>query len=245
MKTKVCKECNQEKPETAEYFHRDRQRFHAKCKVCRNSASPVITGKGEKVCSNCNETKPATLEFFHKSKREKDGLRTKCKVCRNQEKKEYGKENREKCKAYTKKWDNENREYKNRRNREYSKRPEVRARAKQRWVEDESYRVYHLLMTGLNSMLKDKTKTCRTLEYVGCSKHELVEHLNKTKPDTHQLLHIDHIIQKNLYNLTEQELKKCWNYRNLRWITAEENLKKGDTLNMDLVRTYKIQDLLP
>lgn len=244
MLTKVCKECGKKKPKTTEYFHRDGRWFHAKCKVCRNNDNPVITGKGEKVCSGCNETKPATLEFFHKSKREKDGLRSKCKACRSKEKKIYRDKNKDRINAQS---------------REYASRPEVKEMRKrtpeqkqkrnqqqrERWKTDEKYRCYQLLVNGLNSMLMGQIKTCRTLEYIGCSIDELLEHLNKTKPDTDQPLHIDHIIPKNLYNLTEEGLTKCWNYRNLRWITAEENLKKSDKLDMKLIKEHKIQDLLP
>ena len=244
MATKVCKKCGKEKPKTYEYFHKDRDGFHAKCKVCRNSVNPVITGKGEKVCSGCGKTKSATLEFFHKSKREKDGLRKKCKVCRSKEKKIYRDKNKDEINAQAREY-NSRPEVKEMRKRTPEQKIERNKQQRERWKTNEEYKTYHLLVNGLNSMLSGQTKTCRTLNYIGCSKEELVAHLNKTKPDTDQPLHIDHIIPKNLYNLTEQDLKKCWNYRNLRWITAEENLKKGCALNMDLVRTYKIQDLLP
>jgi len=88
-------------------------------------------------------------------------------------------------------------------------------------------------------------KTCRTIQYVGCSIEELVDHLNKSKPDTDETLHIDHIIPKSLYSLTEEDLTKCWNHANLRLIPASENLAKSDNLDMDLVRKYSIENLLP
>jgi len=244
MQTKVCKECKKEKPANHEHFHKSRNYLHSICKVCRNNTNPVITGKGKKVCSDCGKTKSATLEFFHKSKREKDGLRKKCKVCRSKEKKIYRDKNKDEINAQAREY-NSRPEVKEMRKRTPEQKIERNKQQRERWKTDEEYKTYHLLVTSLNSMLRGQTKTCRTLNYIGCSKKELVAHLNKTKPDTDQPLHIDHIIPKNLYNLTEQDLKKCWNYRNLRWITAEENLKKGDALNMDLVRTYKIQDLLP
>lgn len=248
MSIKTCTKCKEEKPATSEYFHNDKKSkkygLNPRCKDCRNSENPVVTGEGNKTCSKCHQTFPADLDHYHYSKRQKDGLRPQCKTCRSKTKKIYRDANKERINAQS---------------REYSSRPEVKERAKRtpeqkrvrneqlrdRWKTDEEYRIYHLMVTGLNTMLASKTKTCRTLNYIGCSKEELVAHLNKTKPDTDEPLHIDHIIPKSLYNLTEQDLTKCWNYRNLRLITAEENLRKHDALYMDLVKIHKIQDLLP
>lgn len=42
IKTKVCTKCGEEKPETAEYFHRNKNGrcgLHAICKECRNKAN--------------------------------------------------------------------------------------------------------------------------------------------------------------------------------------------------------------
>ena len=73
------------------------------------------------------------------------------------------------------------------------------------------------------------------------------EHLNSTKkPDWGDDLHIDHIIPSSLFDHTnEEETKKCWNWRNLRYLPAEENKNKKDKLDMDLVKSYGIEDLLP
>ena len=72
------------------------------------------------------------------------------------------------------------------------------------------------------------------------------EHLNSTKkPEWGDNLHKDHIIPQSLFDHTnEEEVKKCWNWRNLRYLPAEENMSKGDTLDMDLVKSYGIEDLL-
>ena len=39
--------------------------------------------------------------------------------------------------------------------------------------------------------------------------------------------------------------KKCWNWRNLRYLPAEENSSKGDALDIGLIKSYGIEDLLP
>ena len=85
------------------------------------------------------------------------------------------------------------------------------------------------------------------MTYIGCTIEFMKEHLNSTKkPEWGDDLHIDHIIPSSLFDHTnEEEIKKCWNWRNLRYIPAEENISKGDTLDMGLVKSYGIEDLLP
>ena len=53
----------------------------------------------EKVCKGCGIKKPATAEYFHKHKDCRDGLRPRCKVCRQPESKAYRAENLERIKA--------------------------------------------------------------------------------------------------------------------------------------------------
>lgn len=63
-----------------------------------------------KRCSKCGKEKPVTE--FHKSKKNKDGLKCACKVCRNAAKAKYRAENPEKIKEYHAKWYTENRDKK-------------------------------------------------------------------------------------------------------------------------------------
>jgi len=85
------------------------------------------------------------------------------------------------------------------------------------------------------------------LSYIGCTIEFMQEHLNSTKkPDWDDNLHIDHIIPSSLFDHTnEEEIKKCWNWRNLRYLPAKENTSKQDSLDMDLIKSYGIEDLLP
>ncbi len=59
---------------------------------------------------------------------------------------------------------------------------------------------------------------------------------------------IDHIIPVSLYDLKlmgDKEFRKCWGLKNLRIITKEENVKKGNELDMVLIREHGIECLLP
>ncbi len=63
-----------------------------------------------KFCTDCKETKDIT--FFSKNKTKKDGLESQCKECRKKRRKEYVSklETQEKIKAYRKKYQVENKE---------------------------------------------------------------------------------------------------------------------------------------
>ena len=88
---------------------------------------------------------------------------------------------------------------------------------------------------------------------VGYTTNDLIKHLEKTSPYLIEdylngELHIDHIIPKSLYkyiSYEDEEFKKCWNLRNLRLITIEENLNKSNKLDRELIKKYNIEDLLP
>lgn len=67
------------------------------------------------------------------------------------------------------------------------------------------------------------------------------DYLNKS-----QEISIDHIIPCALFNFTDpEEIKKCWNPRNLRLLPAKENMTKNDKFIPELVTLYGIEDLLP
>jgi hypothetical protein len=56
-----------------------------------------------KTCPKCGEKKPATKEFFQGANTKGyKYLRTKCKICRNKEKKEWNEKNKEHIKEYNK-----------------------------------------------------------------------------------------------------------------------------------------------
>ena len=53
-----------------------------------------------RTCSLCDETYPETLDYFHKNYRDKVGLDTCCKECRNKKHVAYRKKNRKRIKLY-------------------------------------------------------------------------------------------------------------------------------------------------
>jgi len=57
---------------------------------------------------------------------------------------------------------------------------------------------------------------------------------------------IDHIIPQWAYDFCQQEeIKKCWDLRNLRPLSAIENNSKNGKIDLKLVSEYLIEDLMP
>ena len=178
-------------------------------------------------------------------------------------KKKYREEKKEQIAEYKKKWDQENKEriaeskkkYYEENTEHYKKyREENKERAneyfKNRRKNDENFRIKRCLSSALWGIMRRSNiaKKNKTMTYVGCSKEELLLHLQSTKKTEWQneKLHIDHIIPCALYDHTdEDEIYKCWNWRNLRYLPEKENLSKHNKLDMNLVKQCAIEDLLP
>jgi len=57
---------------------------------------------------------------------------------------------------------------------------------------------------------------------------------------------IDHIIPQWAYDFCiEEEIKKCWDLRNLRPLNSKENNNKNGTIDFKLVEEHFLHDLLP
>lgn len=119
---------------------------------------------------------------------------------------------------------------------------------------DINFKLNELVGNSIRNGIKDKgfKKWCTI---VGYSIEELKTHLETTFQDglTWEIYlkggyHIDHIIPKHLYSFEsylDEDFKKCWNFRNLRIITSEENFNKLGKLDYDLVDKHNIRHLLP
>lgn len=97
LKMKKCNKCGEEKPATAEFFHRNKRRkdgVKSVCRECRNKKPIPPPPQPEdyerfrlqpnsemKRCPQCEEWKPATAEFFHRRGMSSDGLKARCKEC--------------------------------------------------------------------------------------------------------------------------------------------------------------------
>jgi len=117
----------------------------------------------EKICTGCKETKTLN-EYYWREKR--NNYSAKCKICWSQESKNYNLENKEKRTQYYNEWRKDNDNWKTYQ-REYKK----NSTPQQRVIYNLRNRVYKL-------MLKDY-KGQQTLELIGCSRQEFMDHLEK------------------------------------------------------------------
>jgi len=130
-------------------------------------------------------------------------------------------------------------EYK-KKNKEYLWEKELEYRRK-RMKTDPIYRVTDRLRSRLRCALKANgtSKTLHTIDLLGCSPKELVEHLEKQFQDGMTWENhgkdgweIDHIKPCASFNLIdEEEQRLCFHYTNLQPLWAKENQMKRDKLD--------------
>ena len=87
-----------------------------------------------KVCSTCKETKP--LSAFGRDRKNKDGLKSQCKACKNSGNREQYKADLEESRNRRREWYWSNREKAIASSSEWQKKNRVKARAsRQRWIQ--------------------------------------------------------------------------------------------------------------
>jgi hypothetical protein len=234
-KSRVCTKCGEEK--LLGEFYKQKGGTYGRTSQCN-----LCSMKRQKQYEAANKEKRKEI-----NKRYREANREKL----NERKKQYNQENKEKRKQY---YEANKQKIAEQTKQYYEANKEKLVEWKNEWTRnrrknDEQFRIRNNLSGSLRKVLNriGKTKNASILTYIGCSVESLQEHLNSTKkPDWGDDLHIDHIIPSSLFDHTnEEEIKKCWNWRNLRYLPAKENISKHDTLDMDLVKSYGIEDLLP
>jgi hypothetical protein len=158
--------------------------------------------------------------------------------------KEYAKKEYAKLKKYNQNWNNQNKD----RVREYDRLRRAAnpgktlARIKERKKIDIGFRILENMRVYLYQQLKRAhggipiKKSQKTIEYIGCTRDELNEHLRKQyklgmTDENYGSWHVDHIIPCSLFDLTDfEQAKKCFHYTNLQPLWAVENLKKSNNI---------------
>lgn len=107
------------------------------------------------------------------------------------------------------------------------------ARTTHRRRTDIRIRLTNILRKRVWEALKNNRKTNRTMNLVGCDIDYLMKHLElQFKPgmswENYGSWHVDHIRPCASFNLAlEEEQNKCFHYKNLQPLWAEENLRKS------------------
>ncbi len=204
-----------------------------------------------KTCSKCGQCEKHSK--YTRNKR--DGLQSKCVQCQkvyneerkdeiraqqkqyreenkdkiNTQKKQHYEENKDEIRAYQKKYYEENRDEIIAHQVEYNR---------NRRQTDDAYRLLKICRTRLRSALKGNLKTVKTLELLGCTSDELLEHLERTmSPEVRALrdegveIVIDHIIPCAAFDFSIPEHQRvCFYYTNLQYLDAPTNMSKSDKL---------------
>ena len=213
-----------------------------------------------KKCSKCGII--SLKSNFHKNNTRNDGLYNQCKVCRKDyynenldrllsKQKFYTKENRDQIKEYQKNYylDNRDQIIENHKNYIKQNREKIRLYEKNRKKTDLNFKIACNLRSRTSSAFKSQNvrKTNKTFDLLGCShsffKNWIVYQLygNMTLENYGSIWQIDHCIPTASFNLLdERDMKKCFNWINLRPMYSNENNSKNIKIDN---RLYLLQEM--
>lgn len=112
-------------------------------------------------------------------------------------------------------------------------------RQRKRRVEDGAFRMKRRVSERLREIL-GKKKSGSASRWTGCSKQFLKDYLASLFTegmswDNYGQWHIDHIIPQAYFDFNNpDEVRMCWNYRNLQPLWGNDNIEKGANLPVDL-----------
>lgn len=112
---------------------------------------------------------------------------------------------------------------------------------------DEEYKILCNLRCRIYGVLNGLNKSDNTINLLGCSIEFLWNYLeNKFQPgmtreNYGQVWHVDHIKPCSIFDLTyPREQRKCFNWKNLQPLFAQENLQKSCKYTFDIVHEVKL-----
>jgi hypothetical protein len=193
----------------------------------------------EKECRQCNQLKNIS-EYYTK--------RATCKECVKILRRDYQAKNREKINAYSKKYRRENENARNH-SIEYAKkwnknnRERINKRDKERKETEPAYKLKKLLRDHVSKAVKKEWKSKRTLELLGCDIKTFKKWMesqfdeNMIWSNHGDYWHIDHIIPIDAWDLTKAEdIKKCFHWSNMQPLEKGENMRKNNNILPDLIK---------
>jgi hypothetical protein len=172
--------------------------------------------------------------------------------------KEYRLKNKERLNAYRRKWSKKEEVQKKKKEYylktrekqlkywvEYRKNPKNKKKFNlyfKNWINnklktDPNFKLKQQLSHRIYLALKNKVKSKRTKDLLGCNIEQLWIHLEKSfKPgmtkENYGKWHVDHIIPCSSFDLTKsEEQAQCFHYTNLQPLWASENLAKGSKIS--------------
>lgn len=246
---KTCSRCKVERDESG--FSKckySKDGLRSQCTACRAECNKVWRENNREAIAeyqkawyeNNREAVTERSKAWHEQNREVAAERNRAYREKNREAvaermKAYREQNREAAAERNRAWREKNRGADLERKRVYRKK---------RLSTDATFRCRHLAAKSIHQALSrgGHTKGGRTFDHLPYTPAELSEHLLSTLQDgyteAHFLsgeLHIDHIFPHSLTpydSLTHPNFQKAWALSNLRLITAEHNIAKGDKIEI-------------
>ena len=194
--------------------------------------------KYSKRCAKCGIEK--LPDAFYKHERNRDGLQSYCKTCKQKlmrvwreknsdhmkkQHQHYRETHREERREYNRQWRQKNRGY-------------WRGYQNRRLHEDLNYRLQNYISRAIRRAIKKNRKSAFNI--LGYTVEELRQHLESlfqpgmSWENYGTEWHIDHITPKSWFNVEgpdgvdEYELRLCWAIENLQPMWGDENLEKNN-----------------
>jgi hypothetical protein len=134
--------------------------------------------------------------------------------------------------------------------------PEIRTKTreyiKNKLENDDDFAIKYYMRQGFRRMVKDGFTWRYLFNIAGYTYQDYLDYFNANYKDEFEeyrrskKYHIDHIIPVSAYDFSNTEdIKRCWNPRNLRIISVEENIKKSNKIDFDIICKYGIIELVP
>lgn len=218
--------------------------------------------KKHKWCSKCCYWKLKDQFYINNGKSSKDGLCSPCISCCEKynalpavkaKRKAYDEGRKASVKAYRvspagKAWQKARSALlARRRAKKAAKRAYKRAYDRDRRRNDPVFKLMMNIRSRINEVLRGKSKSASTLEYMGSTPEYYREHLEKQfKPGmTGDNTHIDHIVPCAFWNpKNELDMKRCFNWRNVQPLFAKDNMSKGGKMEFTERQTEVYSQLL-
>lgn len=197
-----------------------------------------------KICKGCDVSKPLS-DFYFGGKY----YRSTCKTCDTIKHKIWADKNKEHLRKYVKNLYHTNENYRNTcikcshryrhdpKNKEHIKQVKQKLAVKHR--KNPKNRILSNLRRRVLFVLNGTKKSKNTLALIGCSREQLIQHLESQFSDGMTWdnygkwgWNIDHIIPCHSFDLSKPEQqRKCFHYSNLQPLWWKDNYRKGSHYN--------------
>jgi hypothetical protein len=120
----------------------------------------------------------------------------------------------------------------------------INKRERNRYLTDFNYKVKQCMRSRIRKLVNTKSKT--TFSYIGCDIFKYKMFLCYQFTDKYNfnnyghIWQIDHVTPCASFDLTkDEEIKKCFNWKNCRPLCCADNNSKNDKIECDLINSHK------